>query len=153
MHAEEGDDSNKRIKVDQRDRGMMEQFSHVLILHLTPEQCECGSAHSSLLPHTAETAAAQASSHVARRTWAARSTHAATARGTGVTRARRSASRSGLATTRSASSVSYRETSSRAVRTWMAASRLEMFLVVRKTFQPAATRGVTWSKAALIRLE
>lgn len=33
------------------------------------------------------------------------------------------------------------------------ASRMEMFFVVRRTLNPAATRGVTCSKAALISRE
>jgi hypothetical protein len=34
-------------------------------------------------------------------------------------------------------------------RTWIMASKMEMSRVVRSTLKPAATRGVTWSNAAL----
>ncbi len=40
-----------------------------------------------------------------------------------------------------------------AVSTWIAASRKVMFFVVWRTLKPAATSGVTWSKARLIFLE
>jgi hypothetical protein len=39
------------------------------------------------------------------------------------------------------------------VRTWMMASKMDMFFVVRSTWKPAATSGVTCSKAALISRE
>lgn len=41
----------------------------------------------------------------------------------------------------------------RTVRTWIMARTIEMFLVVRRTLNPAATSGVTCSKAALISRE
>ena len=41
----------------------------------------------------------------------------------------------------------------RTVRTWMMARIMLMFFVVRRTLKPAATRGVTCSKAALISRE
>lgn len=39
------------------------------------------------------------------------------------------------------------------VRTWMQARRMEMFLVVWRTWKPAAMRGVTWLKAEFISRE
>jgi hypothetical protein len=72
---------------------------------------------------------------------------------TGVTIAVLSASRSGFTLMRSASSVTRIRPRIRTVTTWIAASRIEMFLVVCSTSKPAETRGVTWSKAAFICLE
>lgn len=42
---------------------------------------------------------------------------------------------------------------SRTVRTWIIARMIEIFFVVRRTWNPAATSGVTCSKAALISRE
>lgn len=49
-----------------------------------------------------------------------------------------------------ASSMALRNTH---VSTWMTASRIDMFLVVCRTSNPAATSGVTWLKALSISLE
>jgi hypothetical protein len=59
-------------------------------------------------------------------------------------------SKSGFTQYKSANSATRIRPRKNTVKTWMMASRMEISRVVRRTWKPAATRGVTCSKAALI---